>query len=105
MLTPSASAAARASSLSSQAQTSASLSCSARAVAIPDRPRPNTATGKPAKGKTSIMIRLPQLQGRKTRESQDRRDDPEADHDGALRPALLFEMMMQGRHRENTFAR
>src|SRR4029077_2560492 len=36
----------------------------------------------------------PQFQGRKARERQHDRDDPEPDHDLRLGPALLLEVMM-----------
>ena len=37
-------------------------------------------------------------------QGQDHRDDPEPDHDGRLRPALLLEMVVQRRHQEHARA-
>src|SRR5208282_2957621 len=89
--------------LSSHAHTSAPLAISALALAMPLLPRPMTATGKPAKGNTSIT-RSPQLERREAGERQDRRDDPEADEDGRLLPALLLEVVMERRHAKDAFA-
>src|SRR3954471_11312806 len=97
---PSAAAAARVLSLSSHASTSAPPASSANAAARPERASPSTATVFPAMRERSI-IALPQLQGRETDQGEDRCDDPEADHDRRLGPALLLEMMMQRRHHED----
>src|SRR5919197_2945209 len=106
--TPFSSAARRFSSSSSQAQTSAPPRSSARAATSPDLPRPRTATGRPSKGKTSIIgaaLSSPQLQGGEAGDREDRGDDPEADDDGRLLPSLLLEMMMERRHAEDALAR
>src|SRR3546814_10102617 len=102
---------ARWSSLSSQAQTSAPDACSARAAARPDLPRPSTATGKPAKKLRSIRGAgtgtaelLSQLEGGEAGEGQDGGDDPEADDDGRLGPALLLEVVVQRRHADDALA-
>src|SRR5690242_4078214 len=46
-----------------------------------------------------------QLQRGEAGERQHHRDDPEADHDLRLGPALLLEVMMQRRHAEHALAR
>src|SRR5262245_20408523 len=74
-------------------------------LASPEPPRPNTATVLPAKEVTGIMNRSAQFQGGEAGERQHHRDDPEADHDLRLGPALLLEMMMQRRHAEHALAR
>src|SRR5262249_11306993 len=98
-------------SLSSHPITSAPPANSALALARPEVPSPNTATLRPEKEATGIMIELPprsspspQLQGRQAGESQHDRDDPEADHDLRLGPAELLEMVMQRRHLEHALA-
>ena len=72
----------------------------ARAVARPERASPSTTNDEPLSTARSI-IRSPQLQRREAGHRQDRGDDPEADDDGGLRPALLLEMMVQRRHAED----
>src|SRR5689334_22776836 len=47
----------------------------------------------------------PQFQRGETGKRQHHRDDPEADHDLRLGPALLLEMMVQRRHHEHALAR
>src|SRR5277367_842895 len=100
---PSACAASRAAAESSQASTVAPPLSSACAAARPERASPSTATVLPAMKPRSI-IALPQLQGREADQRQHRGDDPEADDDGRLRPALLLEMMVQRRHAEDAAA-
>src|SRR6185437_9157494 len=90
----------RPASLSSQAMTRAPPAARARAAARPDRARPRTPTRDPLKEGTGI-IASPQLQGGEPGKGQDRGDDPEADDDGRLLPALLLEMMVQRRHAED----
>src|SRR5260370_3332490 len=46
----------------------------------------------------------PQLQRGEAGQRQHHRDDPEPDHDLRLRPALLFQMLMQRRHPEHALA-
>src|SRR3989344_1889194 len=102
---PSAAAASRAAGRSSHRATWAPPACRARAAASPVRARPNTATVLPSKPRTGIIGRAPaslsQLQGGKADEGQDYGHDPEADHDGGLRPAELFEVVVDGRHAED----
>src|SRR6185312_15897414 len=94
----------RLASPSSQAITAAPPAASACAAASPDRPRPRTPTGRSLKAVTGTIAASPQLQGGEPGERQDRGDDPEADDDGRLLPALLLEMMMEGGHAEDPAA-
>src|SRR5579859_4060692 len=102
---PSACAAARLSGFSSHSATCAPPATSARAAARPVRASPNTATVFPSKPRTGIMAcawpPLPQLQGGQAQQGQHDRDDPEADHDGRLRPAELLEMVVDWGHQED----
>src|SRR5258708_24830275 len=123
---PAARALSRLPSVSSNATTSAPPASSALALASPDAPRPNSATFLPANVVTGIMRALfspppamwegeraalfarpgsSQLQRREAREREHDRDDPEADHDLRLGPALLLGMVMQRRHAEHALAR
>ena len=72
----------------------------ARTVARPERASPSTTNDEPLRTARSI-IRSPQLQGGEAGHRQDGGDDPEADDDGRLGPALLLEMMVQRRHAED----
>ena len=68
----------------------------------------NAGAGEPKNTQPSlekVVEHLSQLQGGETNQGQDRGDDPEADDDGRLLPALLLEMMMQWRHGEDALAR
>src|SRR5262245_39606145 len=94
MVTPAFSAASRVLALSSQAATSAPARASACAATRPERPRPSTAKRSPFCAARSI-IRSPQLQGGEADEAEEDRDDPEADDDGWLLPALLLEVVME----------
>src|SRR3546814_16418486 len=47
----------------------------------------------------------PELQRGEPGQGQDRRDDPEADDDGRLLPALLYEVMVERRHAEDPLSR
>src|SRR6185369_9416452 len=79
----------------------------AAAAAPPERPRPSTAMTLPARPGmriASFTRTSPQFQGGKADQRQHRGDDPEADHHGWLRPALLFVMVMQRRHAEDALA-
>src|SRR5690242_10124875 len=102
---PACAALATLSALSSAATTSAPPAFNAWQLASPEPPRPNTATVLPAKEVTGIMNRSAQLQRGEAGERQHHRDDPEADHDLRLGPALLLEMMVQRRHHEYALAR
>src|SRR5262249_30030536 len=93
--------ASRSFALSSQASTSAPPAASASTAARPDLASPKTPTRRPRKLSTTIMADLPQLQCRKAGNRQDRGDDPEANDDFWLFPALLLEMMVQRRHAED----
>src|SRR5690606_24224541 len=84
---PSACAFATLSGLSSHAITAAPPSARARAVASPDPPSPNSATFLSFKAVAGIMVRLPQLEGRKSDQCKHHGDDPEPDHHLALGPA------------------
>src|SRR3546814_10875193 len=53
----------------------------------------------------TTLFRSPQLQGRKPREREDDRHDPETDDDGRFGPAGLFEMMVDRRHAKDALAR
>src|ERR1700744_842949 len=55
----------------------------------------------PRKRSGSAASRSSDLQRRQTDHREDHRDDPKPDHDSWLRPALLFEVMMQRRHQED----
>src|SRR5665213_4580254 len=76
--------------------TAAPPRCSEAADARPERARPSTATFWLRNWVTSI-IGSPQLQRGEPGDRQDRSDDPEADDDCCLLPALLLEMMVQRR--------
>src|SRR3954471_12616769 len=106
---PSAAAASREAGFSSQSATSAPPATRARAAAKPVRAKPNTATVFPSKPRTGIMASLcpplPQLQGGEAQQGQHDRDDPEADHDGRLRPAELLEVVVDRGHQEDPAAR
>src|SRR3954453_22792111 len=127
---PSARAFSTLASVSSHATTSAPPASSALALDMPEAPSPNSATFLPAKLVIGIiaaafspppaMLRMwggehaayaalssplsSQLQRREAGEREHDRDDPEADHDLRLGPALLLEMMMQRRHPEHALA-
>src|SRR4051794_37938868 len=105
VIKPACAALATLSALSSAAITSAPPAFSAWQLAKPEPPRPNTATVLPAKEVTGIINRSAQLQRGEAGQCQHHRDDPEADHDLRLGPALLLEMMMQRRHHEHALAR
>ena len=64
-----------------------------------------TATLSLRKAVTSIIAASPELQGREAGDREDRGDDPEADDDGRLLPALLLEVVVQRRHAEDALAR
>src|SRR5215207_5122894 len=119
-------AAARLAGLSSQATTSAPPACRASAVTSPEPPSPNSATVLPAKVVAGVTLALsqheipdqpasqavrddrgcrlhrhppsPELEGGEPDQGENEGDDPEADHDLRLHPALLLEMVMKGRH-------
>src|SRR5665213_2695771 len=97
---PARAAASRFAAASSQAMTAAPPRCSEAADARPERARPSTATFWLRNWVTSI-IGSPQLQRGEPGDRQDRSDDPEADDDCRLLPALLLEMMVQWRHAED----
>src|SRR3990167_1735873 len=103
---PSAAAASRLAIFSSQRATFAPPAIKARAAVSPVRPRPNTATVLPSKPRTGIIGSPPppHLQGGEADEGQDHRHDPEADHDGGLRPAQLLEVVVDRRHQEDPLA-
>src|SRR5208282_5387345 len=94
----------RLSAASSQASTRAPPSFSAWAAANPGRASPSTATVWLRKFGTGI-IASPQLQRGEAGDRQDRGDDPEADDDGRFLPALLLEVVVEGRHAEHAPAR
>src|SRR5260370_37210411 len=102
--TPRSAAASRFLASSSQAMISAPPAASAWAATRPDLPRPRTPVGMPEKEVTGIMRRSPQLQGGEPGEGEDRGNDPEADDDGRLLPALLLEMVVQRRHAQDALA-
>src|SRR5580704_11969465 len=95
--TPILAAASREAALSSQATQSMPAALRARTVARPERASPSTTNDEPLSTARSI-IRSPQLQGGESGHRQDGGDDPEAEDDGGLGPALLLEMMVQRRH-------
>src|SRR5205814_843926 len=95
--TPTAAAAARGISLSSQAVQSMPAANRARTVARPERASPSTTKDEPLRTARSI-IRSPQLQRGEADHRQDGGNDPEAEDDGGLGPALLLEVMVQRRH-------
>ena len=66
-------------------------------------PAPARRATNPARTARSI-IGSPQLQGGEAGHRQDGGDDPEADDDGRLGPALLLEVMVQRRHAEDALA-
>ena len=96
-------AASRDAALSSQATQSIPAAFRARTVARPERASPSTTNDEPLSTPRSI-IRSPQFQGGETGHRQDGGDDPEAEDDGGLGPALLLEMMVQRRHAEDALA-
>src|SRR5579863_234618 len=104
IVTPRAAAASRFAGISSQASTRAPPRFSASAAARPERAKPRTAMLSLRKRVTSIIARSPQLQRREAGDREDRGDDPEADDDGRLLPALALEMVMQRRHAEHALA-
>src|SRR5271154_6040263 len=95
---------ARPKAASSQACTRAPPALSAAAAARPERASPSTATSRPRYAPTSI-IPSPQLERGEAGDREDRGDDPEADDDGRLLPALLLEVMVERRHAEDALAR
>ena len=95
----------RESALSSHAVTVLPPAVSACAAARPEAPSPNTAICWELRMlQGSSVSDLPQLQGCQAGEREDRRDDPEPDHDSRFGPAFLFEMMMQRRHSKYALA-
>src|SRR5262249_46533355 len=72
------------------------------------RPRPEGARPRPTNedplSPPRSIIGSPQFQGGKAGQGQDGGDDPEAEDNGGLGPALLLEMVMQGRHAEDASA-
>src|SRR5882757_6728580 len=98
-------------SLSSQTAISAPPAISAFAAEMPDEPRPKTAARLPLKTLIGVMIVIApatisaQLQGGQPDQRQHDGNDPEADHDLRLGPALLFIMVVDRRHCENAFSR
>src|SRR5476651_2121181 len=102
-LAPISAAALRWGSLSSHTTQSIPAANRARTVARPERASPSTTNDEPLRTARSIM-RSPQLQGGEADHRQDGGDDPEAEHDGGLGPALLLEVMMQRRHAEDALA-
>src|SRR5216683_6966700 len=98
--TPILAAASREAALSSQATQSIPAALRACTVARPERASPSTTNDEPLRTPRSI-IRSPELQGGETGHRQDGGDDPEAEDDGGLGPALLLEMMVQRRHAED----
>src|SRR6266851_1674135 len=97
--TPILAAASREAALSSQATQSIPAALRACTVARPERASPSTTNDEPLRTPRSI-IRSPELQSGETGHRQDGGDDPEAEDDGGLGPALLLEMMVQRRHAE-----
>src|SRR5690242_1250282 len=102
-IAPIAAACPRAASLSSQATQSIPAAIRARTVVRPERASPSTTYDEPSRMERSI-IRSPQLQGGEAHHREDGGNDPEAEDDGRLGPALLLEVMVQRRHAENTLA-
>src|SRR5476651_1246642 len=102
-LAPISAAALRWGSLSSHTTQSIPAANRARTVARPERASPRTTNDEPLRTARSI-IRSPQLQGGEADHRQNGSDDPEAEHDGGLGPALLLEVMMQRRHAEDALA-
>ena len=83
--------------------TSAPIARRARAPAgrsCPAPPRRSACRRTESAGKRSS-----DLQRRQADQRQDHRDDPEADDDGRLGPALLLEMVVQRRHQEHAACR
>src|SRR5690348_4645812 len=99
-----ASPAARLVAASAHAITRAPPRFSASAGSRPARARPSPALRSLRKEVMSIIARSPELQRGETGDRQDRGDDPEADDDGGLLPALLFEVMVERRHAEDALA-
>src|SRR5216683_5368892 len=98
--TPILAAASREAALSSQATQSIPAALRACTVARPERASPSTTKDEPLRTPRSI-IRSPQLQRGEADHRQDGGNDPEAEDDGGLGPALLLEMVMQRRHLED----
>ena len=67
---------------------------------VPDRARPNTRDTLVRECVAPGTLVLPELQRREPDQSEHEGDDPEADDDGRLLPALLLEMMVERRHRK-----
>src|SRR5216684_5406020 len=101
--TPILAAVSREAAMSSQATQSIPAAFRARTVARPERASPSTTNDEPLSTARSI-IRSPQLQGGEAGHRQDGGDDPEAEDDRRLGPALLLEMVMQRRHAEDAAA-
>src|SRR5216684_2457221 len=101
--TPILAAVSREAALSSHATQSIPAAFRARTDARPERASPSTTNDEPLSMPRSI-IRSPQLQGGETGHRQDGGDDPEAEDDRRLGPALLLEMVMQRRHAEDAAA-
>src|SRR5471030_1580561 len=89
---PRSAAALRWGSLSSHTTQSIPAANRARTVARPERASPSTTNDEPLRMARSI-IRSPEFQGGEARHREDGGDDPEAEHDGGLGPALLLEMV------------
>src|SRR5471032_677842 len=100
---PALAAALRVSALSSQAAHSTPAAMRARTVVRPDRASPRTMYDDPWR-KERLIMPSPELQGGEADHRQDGGDDPEAEHDGGLGPALLLEVVMQRRHAEDALA-
>src|SRR3546814_20201187 len=64
------------------------------------RPPRSTRTDTLFPYTTLFRSRSPDFQCRKAGKGKDDGDDPETNHDGGLRPAKLFEMMVDRRHPE-----
>src|SRR3546814_10818521 len=64
------------------------------------RPPRSTRTDTLFPYTTLFRSRSPDFQCRKAGKGKDDGDDPETDYDGGLRPAKLFEMMVDRRHPE-----
>ncbi len=81
-----------------------------RRPSAPARSRGRSRRGRrarrvlPAKERGRDHVTSPQLQGGEADQRQHDRDDPEADHDLALGPAELLEMVVDRRHQEHALA-
>src|SRR5471032_3029089 len=100
---PALAAALRVSSLSSQATQSTPPAMRARTVVRPERASPSTTYDDPWR-KERLITPSPELQGGEADHRQDGGDDPEAEDDGGLGPALLLEVMVQRCHAEDALA-